>query len=191
MIRRIATVHPFHARPQIPGTLVDTGGRAAPAPEAWLVLLVDERRLPADDAIAPAALLTRLVGRRVLAASERRAIVRRLAATREDVALPPHVRRSPSLAARVVEALDRGSVPAPLEALAGHVRTLTTFADTLDVRGALRSALGGAPALETDVLRVDAALLGEADDAFAWRRLAVEAGIAFEIVELGPPEPPA
>ena len=169
---------------------MDAGGRAAPPTEARQVLLVDERRLPADDAIAPAALLTRLVGRRVLATSERRAIVRRLAATREDVALPAHVRRSSSLAARVVEALDRGPVPAPLEALAGHVRTLTAFADALDVRGALRAALGGAHALETDVLRIDAALLGEADDAFAWRRLAVEAGVPFEIVELGPPAPP-
>ena len=38
-----------------------------------------------------------------------------------------------------------------------------------------------------DTLSVDAALLANPDDAFAWRRLAVEAGLAFEAVEPGAP----
>jgi RecB family exonuclease len=155
------------------------------------VLLVDERRLPADDALPPAAFLTRLVGRRVLGDGERRAIVRRLAATREDVGLPAHVRSSPSFAGLVLSALDRDAVPAPFETLAGHVRTLVAFTDALDVRTAVRTGLGGAQAVEgSERLALDAALLGGDDDAFAWRRLAAEAGASFEVVELGPPLPP-
>jgi len=84
-------------------------GRTITATELMCVLLVDERRLPAGDALAPAAFLTRLVGRRVMGDGERRAIVRRIAATREDVALAPHVRSSPSFAGRIVDALDRGA----------------------------------------------------------------------------------
>ncbi|MBV8642777.1 MAG: hypothetical protein JO225_02550, partial [Candidatus Eremiobacteraeota bacterium] len=91
------------------------------------MLLVDERRLPAGDALAPAAFLAPLVGRRVLDRGERRAVVRRIAATREDVGLAPHVRFSPSFAERVLDALDRGAVPAPFETLAQHVRTLVAF----------------------------------------------------------------
>ncbi|HZX68853.1 MAG TPA: hypothetical protein VFE70_08210, partial [Candidatus Elarobacter sp.] len=150
------------------------------------MFLVDERRLPAGDALAPAALLTQLVERRVIGPGERRAIVRRIAATREDVGLAGHVRSSPSFAERVLDALDRDAVPAAFETLAQHVRTLLAFADTLDVRGALRLALGAQPALEGEALRVDAVLLANDDDAFAWRRLAAEAGLAFEAVELGP-----
>jgi RecB family exonuclease len=153
------------------------------------VLLVDERRLPAADAVAPAAFLARLVRRRVLREGERRAIVRRIAATREDVALAPHVRSSASFAERVLDAVDRDAVPAAFETLAQHVRTLISFADALDVRSALRHAVATRPALEGDTLAVDAALLANPDDAFAWRRLAVEAGLAFEAVEPG--EPPA
>jgi RecB family exonuclease len=149
------------------------------------VLLVDERRLPAADAVAPAAFLARLVSRRVLREGERRAIVRRIAATREDVGIAPHVRSSASFAERVLDAVDRDAVPAPFETLAQHVRTLISFADALDVRSALRHAVATRPALEGDVLAVDAALLANPDDAFAWRRLAVEAGLAFEAVEPG------
>jgi RecB family exonuclease len=156
------------------------------------VLLVDERRLPAGDAVAPAALLTRLAGRRVLGDGERRAIVRRIAATREDVTVAAQVRTSPSFASRVLDALDREAVPAPFEALATHFRTLTAFADAIDVRTALRGAVGAAAVLGADggTLRIDATLLANDEDAFAWRRLAGEAGLALEPAELGPPVPP-
>jgi len=155
------------------------------------VLLVDERRLPAGDALAPAVLLTRLVGRRVLGEGERRAIVRRIAATREDVVIAPHVRSSASFASRVLDALDHDTVPAPFETLATHVRTLTAFADLLDVRTALRSAVGHAGMLEAEgTLQVDAALIATDEEAFGWRRLAGAAGLAIEVTELGPPVPP-
>ncbi len=154
------------------------------------MLLVDERRLPLRDAVAPATFLGPLIGRRVLGEGERRAIVRRIAATREDVALAPHVRGSASFASRVLGALDRGSVPAVFETLAGHVRTLTAFADAVDARAALRLAVGRGVAGPGASLAVDQALLEAEDDAFAWRRLAAEAGLAFEPVDLGPPASP-
>ncbi|HEY0394954.1 MAG TPA: PD-(D/E)XK nuclease family protein [Candidatus Elarobacter sp.] len=156
------------------------------------MLLVDERRLPLpgapDDALAPAAFLSRLVRRRVLREGERRAIVRRIAATRADIGLPVHVRASASFAGRVLAAVDSGDVPQPFEALAQHIRTLTAYADALDVRSALHHALATRPAIEGEALRVDAALLANDDDAFAWRRLAVESGLAFEAVD--PPAAP-
>ncbi|HEY6236227.1 MAG TPA: hypothetical protein VIW69_14095, partial [Candidatus Elarobacter sp.] len=160
------------------------------------MLLVDERRLPVPaqdglgDALAPAAFLSRLVRRRVLGEGERRAIVRRIAATHEDAALAPHVRSSPSFAARVLDALDRGAVPAAFETLAQHVRTLVAFADALDVRSALRHAVAAEAAPGGETLSIDAALVANADDAFAWRRLAGEAGLALDVVELGAPQPP-
>jgi RecB family exonuclease len=153
------------------------------------VLLVDERRLPLGDAQAPAAFLSRLVGRRVLREGERRAIVRRIAATREDSGVAPHVRASASFAAHVLDALDRDDVPAPLETLAQHVRTLVAFSDALDIRSALRLAATAHPQLEGETLAVDAELLANPDDAFAWRRLAAEAGLAFEPAEPGAPAP--
>jgi RecB family exonuclease len=165
-------------------------GRIVAPPESWCVLLVDERRLPRDDALAPAEFLTRLVRRRVLGDGERRAIVRRIAATREDVSLAAQVRSSPSFADRVLEAVDRGAVPSAFETLAQHVRTLVAFADTLDVRSALRFAVGSKPALEGATLSIDAALLTHPDDAFAWRRLAAEAGLTLDPVDLGAPAPP-
>jgi RecB family exonuclease len=155
------------------------------------VLLVDERRLPHGDALAPAALLGRLLGRRVLGEGERRAIVRRIAATREDVALPPHVRSSPSFAGRVLTALDDDAVPAALEPLAAHVGTLLAFAGALDVRAALHLAPGTSPALGDATLAIDAALVATDDDRFAWRRLATEANAALEVVDLGPLAAPA
>jgi RecB family exonuclease len=154
------------------------------------VLLVDERRLPAGDALAAAALLTRLVGRRVLGDGERRAIVRRIAATREDVTLARHVSASPSFATRVLRAIDTDAVPAPFETLAAHVRTLIAFSDALDMRAALQLAPGAAPALDGEELRLDAALLASDDDGFAWRRVAAAAGVGFELVDLGPPTTP-
>ena len=124
------------------------------ATELVCVLLVDERRLPVlhqdgfGDALAPAAFLARLVRRRVLGDGERRAIVRRIAATHEDAALAPHLRASPSFAGRVLDALDRDAVPAPFESLAQHVRSLVAFADALDVRSALRHAVAAEPVPE-------------------------------------------
>jgi len=149
--------------------------------------VVDERSLPSAHGEAPAAFLARLVRRRVLREGERRAIVRRIAATREDVVLPPHVRASASFAARVLDAVDDGAIPAAFETLAQHVRTLVAFADAIDVRSALRQAVAARPALEGETLAVDAGLLANPDDAFAWRRLAVEAGLAFEVAEPSPP----
>jgi RecB family exonuclease len=160
------------------------------------VLLVDERRLPVlaqdgrGDVLAPAAFLSRLVRRRVLGEGERRAIVRRIAATHEDAALAPHLRASPSFAGRVLDALDRDAVPAPFESLAQHVRTLVAFADALDVRSALRHAVAAEPTPSGETLSIDAALVANADDAFAWRRLASEAGLALDVVDLGAPQPP-
>ena len=152
--------------------------------------MVDERRFGAAGGATPAAFLTELVGRRVVGDGERRAIVRRLAATREDVGLPPHVTSSPSFAARVLEALDADEVPAAFEALVAHVRTLMAFADTLDVRAALHVAPGAGPVLPVEGICIDAALAAADDDRFAWRRLALEAGVPFSIEELGPPVPP-
>ena len=129
-------------------------GRIVPPTESRCVLLLDERRLPSGDALAPAAFLTQLVDRRVLGEGERRAIVRRIAATREDVGLAGHVRSSPSFAERVLDAIDRDTVPASFETLAQHVRTLLAFADALDVRGALRLAVGSQPALDGEALRL-------------------------------------
>lgn len=151
------------------------------------MLLVDERRLPFRDALAPAAFLTRLLGRRIVGEGERRAIVRRIAATRDDVRLPAHVRSSPSFAARVLDALDRDAVPAAFEPLAGHLRTLLAFADALDVRSALQRGLGGASFDVEDGLQIDSVLVASADDAFAWRRFAAAANAALEIVDLGAP----
>jgi RecB family exonuclease len=160
------------------------------------VLLVDERRLPVlsqdglGEALAPAAFLSRLVRRRVLGEGERRAVVRRIAATHEDAALAPHLRTSPSFAGRVLDSIDRDAVPAPFESLAQHVRTLVAFADALDVRSALRHAVAAQPAQAGETLCIDAALVASDDDAFAWRRLAAEAGLALEVVQLGEPGPP-
>jgi CRISPR/Cas system-associated exonuclease Cas4 (RecB family) len=151
------------------------------------VLLVDERRLPAEGALAPAAFLSRLVRRRVMRDGERRALVRRIAATYDDVTLPAHVARSASFAERVLDAVDRDDVPAPFEVLAQHLRTLVSFADALDVRGALRQAVGARPEIAGERLAVEAPLLANEDDAFAWRRLAAEAGLALEVVDPVPP----
>lgn len=166
-------------------------GRRDGAPNAHAVLIVDERRGSiAGDAVTPAAFLSRLVRRRVLREGERRAIVRRIAATRDDVALRPHVRTSPSFAARVLDALDRDDVPSAFEPLAQHLHTLVAFADAIDLRTALKEAVAQRVGNLDDSVRIDATLLRTADDAFAWRRLALEAGIALEPAELGEPTSP-
>ncbi len=170
-------------------------------------ILVDERRLVAGlDAaliaraatpqtiVTPARFLAALAGRRVLGEGERRAIVRRIAATRE-IGLPAHVRASMSFASRALAAIDRGAAepgPSPLEALAETYRTLLAFADVLDVPEARRRALGGERGtIEAAALAVDSTLLTSDEDAFAWRRLASELGLPFEAVELGPLDEPS
>jgi RecB family exonuclease len=164
------------------------------------MLVVDERRLPRADAMSAAALIAAFAGRSIVSESRRRAIVRRIAATREDVALPTHIRRSSSFAARVLDALDRNAVPALFEPLAGHVRTLFAFADALDARSALGTATRDAtvmlslskhaPARPTSI-ELDSALLDNDEDLLAWRRFAAAAGIPLETVALGPLIPPA
>lgn len=169
-------------------------------------ILVDERRLAAglDTALAklaahgefefsaPAAFLERLTGVRVVGDAERRAIVRRIAATRDDTGLPAHISASPSFASRVAAAIDETGERAPFETVIDHYRTLLAFANVLDVPDALHRALAGerrpiAPAH----LRIDAQLLaGDDDRAFAWRRLCAAAGIALETIDLGPLEAP-
>jgi RecB family exonuclease len=164
-------------------------------------ILVDERRLAAglDAALAtltaraageivtPAAFLERLTGVRVVGDAGRRAIVRRIAATRDDIGLPPHICASSSFAARVVAALDETGERAPFETLIEHYRTLLAFANVLDVPDALHRALAGERRpIELGALRIDAALLAPDDDrSFAWRRLCAAAGIALETIDLG------
>ena len=166
------------------------------------MILVDERRLaggtsPALLALAgadaaavatPATFLEQLVGLRTLGEGERRAIVRRIAASRADLGIPEHVRRSPSFGRIAVAAIDRGD-GAPFSELAGHYRTLAAFANAIDVAEALRRALAGgerrAPAAH---VAVDTMLLGEESGAFGWRRLAALTGFAIEPLALDPIE---
>ena len=163
------------------------------------MLLVDERRCAfgADAALAdraaggeivtPAAFLARFGNLRVVGESERRAIVRRVAATRPELGVPGHVRRSASFAARVLTAIDGNE--SPFAELTGEVRTLLAFANAVGVHEALGRALAG-DAAPLERVGVDAVLLAGAD-AFAWRRLASVAGFALEPVELGPIAAPA
>ena len=193
------------------------GGRAVPAGHGSrehsarklppvIPILVDERRLAAglDGALAamaghgarefitPAALLERLTGVRVVGEAERRAIVRRIAATRDDIGLPRHVCASPSFAARVTAAIDERGERTPFEALIEHYRTLLAFANVLDVPDALHRALAGERRrVEPAALQIDGVLLAkDADRGFAWRRLCAAAGIALEPIDLGPVSPP-
>lgn len=165
-------------------------------------ILVDERRLAAGldgalvalaahgacELITPAGLLERLTGVRVVGDAERRAIIRRIAATRDDVGLPAHVRAGASFAAHVTAALDETGARTAFEALIEHYRTLLAFANVLDVPAALRRALAGERRpIGLPALRIDAALLAPNDDrGFAWRRLCAATGIALESVDLGP-----
>jgi RecB family exonuclease len=159
------------------------------------MLLVDERRCAFGrdaalageaDVLEPAPFLARYVDVRVVGDGERRAIVRRVAATRPELGIAPHVRRSPSFAARVLAAI---GTPEPLFAeLIGDVRTLLAFANAVDVNEALARALArGASAI--DRVRIDDVLLA-GDAAFAWRRLASVNGFELEPVTLGPIVPP-
>jgi len=163
------------------------------------MILVDERRLaygidPAllrygagdpDGVLSPAAFLARGSSLRVLREGERRAMVRRIAATREELAIPAHVRTSASFATRVLAAIDSENESA-YAALAGEYRTLTAFVNAVDAGTALRRILsaGTFEAGQTAVA-IDAALL-TGDGAFAWRRVAALGAFTLEPVELAP-----
>jgi RecB family exonuclease len=168
------------------------------------MILVDERRLAygidpqlvrlgggdPEGVLSPAAFLSRGSAKRVLREGERRAMIRRIAATRDELAIPAHVRRSPSFATRVITAIDRDEDDA-FGGLIGEYRTLLAFVNAVDANTALRRALGGEPfsAGETPV-GIDALLLDD-DGAFGWRRLAALAEFALEPVDLGPIVAPA
>jgi RecB family exonuclease len=168
------------------------------------MILVDERRLaygidPAllrhgggdpDGVLSPAAFLSRGTAMRVLREGERRAMVRRIAATRDELAIPAHVRGSASFAALVLAAIDREDDTA-FAALGGEYRTLLAFVNAVDVSTALRRVLGaGSFAADESAIAIDAALLVD-DGAFAWRRLAALGDFALEPLELGPVPVPA
>jgi RecB family exonuclease len=168
------------------------------------MILVDERRLaygidPAllrhgggdlDGVLSPAAFLSRGTGTRVLREGERRAMVRRIAATREDVVIPAHVRTSTSFATLVLAAIDRDDDEA-FPALIAEYRTLLAFVNAVDAGTALRRVLGaGTFAADDTEIAIDAALLVD-DGAFAWRRLAALGEFTLEPVDLGPVVPPA
>ena len=162
------------------------------------MLLVDERRCAfgtdaalvryaaGGDVLPPAPFLERFVDVRVVGDGERRAIVRRIAATRTELGVASHVRRSASFAPRVLAAID-GSDPLFAD-LIGEVRTLLAFGNAVDVRNALGRAHANDAAIPERVA-IDATLLA-GDGAFAWRRLASVAGFALEAIELGAIVPP-
>jgi len=164
-------------------------------------LLVDERRLAAGldaaltavaaeaprEIFTPATLLERLTGLRVIGEAERRAVIRRIAATRDDTGIAPAVRSAPSFAARVAAAIDGFGDRAPFEGILEHYATLLAFASVLDIPEALRRALAGERStFPIPALAVDAVLLADDERSFAWRRLYSEAGIAIEPLDLGP-----
>ena len=112
------------------------------------MILVDERRLAygidpvlvrhgggdPEAVVSPAAFLSRGSAMRVLRDGERRAMIRRIAATRSELAIPAHVRRSASFAARVVAAIDRDD-DGTFGGLIGEYRTLTAFVNAFSVSG--------------------------------------------------------
>jgi RecB family exonuclease len=168
------------------------------------MILVDERRLaygidPAlvrhgggdpDAVLSPAAFLSRGSAMRVLRDGERRAMVRRIAATRDDLAIPAHVRRSASFATRVIAAIDRDDDDA-FGGLIGEYRTLLAFVNAVDAGMALRRVLGGGTfAADETTIAIDALLLVD-DGAFTWRRLAALGEFTLEPVDLGPIVAPA
>jgi hypothetical protein len=163
------------------------------------MILVDERRLaygcdPAlvrlgggdpEAVLSPAAFLARGSALRVVREGERRAMVRRIAATRDELAIPAHVRTSASFAPRVLAAIDRDDDDA-FGTLIAEYRTLLAFVNAVDAATALRRVLGGGSfAADETVVAIDALLLVD-DGAFSWRRLAALGDFALEVVELGP-----
>ncbi|GAC1416863.1 MAG: hypothetical protein NVSMB64_26980 [Candidatus Velthaea sp.] len=168
-------------------------------------LLVDERRLAAGidarlgaetaqaprELFTPATLLERFLGVRVIGESEWRAVIRRIAATRDDISIPPHILASASFAARVAAAIDGSGERAPFETVIEHYATLLAFASVLDVPDALRRALAGERGpIVLPRLAVDQAVFADEERAFAWRRLCAAAGIALEPLDLGPVSTP-
>jgi RecB family exonuclease len=163
------------------------------------MILVDERRLAygidpvlvrhgggdPEAVLSPAAFLSRGSAMRVLRDGERRAMVRRIAATREELAIPAHVRRSASFASRVVAAIDRDDDDA-FGGLIGEYRTLLAFANAVDAGAAVRRVLGrGTFSADETSIAIDALLLAD-DGAFVWRRLAALGEFTLEPVDLGP-----
>ena len=120
------------------------------------MILVDERRLAygidpvlvriaggdSESVLSPAAFLARGSALHVLREGERRAMVRRIAATREELAIPAHVRRSASFAALALAAIDRDEDDA-FGGLGLEYRTLLAFVNAVDAGTALRHVLGG------------------------------------------------
>jgi RecB family exonuclease len=168
------------------------------------MILVDERRLAygidpvlvrygggdPEAVLSPAAFLSRGTAMRVLRDGERRAMVRRIAATREELAILPHVRRSASFATRVIAAIDRDEDDA-FGGLIGEYRTLLAFVNAVDAGTALRRVLaGGTFAADESTLAIDALLLVD-NGAFTWRRLAALGEFNLEPVDLGPIVAPA
>jgi RecB family exonuclease len=146
------------------------------------MLIVDERR--GAIGTTPGAFLSTLLDVRVLDDGALRAVIRRLAATRPALGIAPHVRRSPSFAARVLAAPND---PAFAD-LVADLDTLLSFANAVGVRDGLTRAVRRTPEAPVSA-RIDA-LLVAGDGAFAWRRLATSCEIALEVVELGALEPP-
>lgn len=169
-----------------------------------VTLLVDEGRLSAGlrpavalhvgsaRVLTPAAFLESLIGARVISQSERRAILRALARTRDDIGLAPAVIESASFAQRAAAACDQADHPerAFFEPLIAHYRTLLAFGNVYDERSALTKAIAESPATPASQLRVDAALL-EGERGFVFRRLFAAQAIDIESVDLGPVLPPA
>lgn len=168
------------------------------------MILVDERRLDfggdaallrltggeATGVLTPAEFLAPAIGLRVLADGERRALVRRIAATRAEAGVPAHLRRSPSFARGALAAIDRGD-GGPYGGLADEYRTLAAFANAVDVPEALRRAVAAPPRAGTQAtLPIDPVLLADESGAFAWRRLAARAEFRLEPLALDPPATP-
>jgi len=170
------------------------------------VLLVDEGRLAAGlgpavaarpDARAllvhtPATLLEWLIGARVVGESERRAILRALARSRDDIGLPSAVIESASFAHRAAATFaDREHPERPFfEPLIAYYRTLLAFGNVYDEGSALAKAIGESPLTQTPHVIVDAVLL-VGERGFMWRRLFAAQAIEVESIDLGPLEPAA
>jgi RecB family exonuclease len=169
-----------------------------------VTLLVDEGRLAAGLApaiaehvasahvLTPAMLLESLIGARVVGESERRAILRALARSRDDVGLSGSVIESASFAHRAAAALDQidHAERAFFEPLIAHYRTLLAFGNVYDERSALAKAIAESPVRARPHLLVDAALL-DGERGFVWRRLFAAQAIDVELIALGPLLPPA
>ena len=140
----------------------------------------------------PATLLEWLIGARVVGEGERRAILRALARSRDDIGLPPAVIESASFAHRAAATLADREHPerAFFEPLIAHYRTLLAFGNVYDEGSALAKAIGESPLTQTPHVIVDAVLLA-GERGFMWRRLFAAQAIDVESIDLGPLEPAA